>query len=40
MLPFIAIVAFALAGINMGFKQGQANPDAANFFESKSSAVK
>jgi hypothetical protein len=38
MFTIFALVAFA--GINMGLKQGQANPDANGFLDSKASAVK
>ena len=36
---FVAICLLTLAAINMGFGQGQQNPDAENFFESKSEIV-
>lgn len=40
MIAFIASAAFALAGINMRFKQGQANPQAHNFFKSAARLAK
>lgn len=33
---FIAGIAVVVGAITMGFEQGQANPQAGNFFESKS----
>ena len=36
MFIFIVGVALAIGCISMGFKQGQANPEADNFFESNS----
>lgn len=39
MLTVIIGAAVALGAINMGFEQGQANPDAKSFFQSDSHIV-
>lgn len=36
MVAFIAVVALIVGVANMGFQQGQANPDAKSFFQSGS----
>jgi hypothetical protein len=35
-VAFIAAVVLMVGSANMGFQQGQANPDAQSFFESQS----
>jgi hypothetical protein len=39
MVALIAIVGLIVAVANMGFQQGQANPDAKSFFQSNSHIV-
>lgn len=38
-VAFVAVVAIMIGSANMGFEQGQANPQAKNFFSSVSHVV-
>ena len=39
MVAFIAVVGLIIGVANMGFQQGQANPDVHSFFQSNSHIV-
>ena len=39
MVAFIAAAALVLGSANMGFQQGQANPDVKSFFQSDSHII-